>query len=124
MSSEDTHTLRTRLAAVEAERDGLREGVQKMHRRCQSGEANLQGLVEHLRSGVDVWMKATRTAEAARDAALARAERSEKALEALVSYAEQLEALVYDPADTVDKDVIVKARAALTDTKLNPNKDA
>lgn len=86
-------TILHHLSAARAERDELRASVQKMHRRCQSSEADLQGLVDHLRSGVDVWMKACRTAEEALSAARARAERAEKALEAAGQAADAMESV-------------------------------
>lgn len=51
------------------------------------------------------------------NATLARVERLEKALGGLVFYAGQLEALVYDPTDTGEKDVMLEARAALTEAQ-------
>jgi|GEM_PF-4097078 len=59
-------------ATARKERDEARASAQRMHRRCQHGEAALQSLVEHLRSGVDVWMRSCKAAEA--EAAHRRAE--------------------------------------------------
>ncbi|MGX9980648.1 hypothetical protein [Methylobacterium fujisawaense] len=68
----------TDLIAARKERDEARASAQRMHRRCQHGEAALQSLVEHLRSGVDVWMRSCKAAEAEAAQLRARLHEAEK----------------------------------------------
>jgi hypothetical protein len=68
------------LIAARKERDEARASAQRMHRRCQHSEAALQSLVEHLRSGVDVWMRSCKAAEEEAAQLRARLHEAEKAL--------------------------------------------
>lgn len=96
----------SRLTAAEAGREEAEKERDAWKAQVESWQATAQDEAE---------IGNERRSEA--DAVRARVEKLERALRGLVFYAGQLEALVYDPTDTGEKDVMVEARAALTEAQ-------